>query len=77
MDRIAEIENRLEVLEKNKLLLGRAALCTYEAANCEKYFAELKTGLAALEPAVIKQLSACLIKNIVAYRDEIEIVLYL
>lgn len=77
INRIAEIESQLEILSKNKLELGMAALSSDETADYEEYFAELKSGFPAMEPDVLKQLAACLIKSIEVYKDEINIVLYL
>lgn len=77
INRIAEIESQLDILSKKKLELGMAALSSDKTADYEEYFAELKSGLPAMEPDVLKQLAACLIKSIEVYKDEINIVLYL
>lgn len=77
IDRIAEIEYQMEMLEEKKLELRHIVLASNESVVYEEYFAELKAGLSELEPTVLKQLSACFIKSIKAYKDEIEIVLYL
>ena len=77
VNRIAEIELQLEVLERKKLELGKAALASNKTVDYEEYFAELKTRVSALEPAVLKQLSDCFIQSIEAYKGDIKIVLYL
>ena len=76
IDRIAEIEAQLIMLEHKKLEIGKAALASNTTGYFEGYFDELKTRLSALEPDAIKQ-TAALVKSIEAYKSEIKIVLYL
>lgn len=77
VDRLEEIELKLKTLEKRKLEKNNFALSSYKDVNLEDYFTELKGRISALEPDIIKKISSCLIKCIEAYKDEVNIVLYL
>lgn len=77
IERIGEIEAQLKALENKKLELRTAASVLIRSLDYEKYFTELRASLAAMEPAVLKHLSACLIKSVEAYKGEVKVVLYL
>jgi len=77
INRISEMENQLELLEKRKLTLGEAALFFNKNIDYEEYFKDMKNRLSSLEPVILKQLSDCLVRSIEAYKNEIKIVLYL
>lgn len=76
-DRMEEIELKLKALEKRKLVKSNPILTSDKEVNYEEYFDGIKAGISALEPAVTKQIFSCLIKCIKAYKDEVNIVLYL
>lgn len=77
IDRISEIEVRLKILETRKLEIGMAALAPNATVYPERYFDELIDGLSNIKPEVIKQTAASLVKSIEAYKNEINVVLYL
>lgn len=77
VDRIAEIDIQIEQLKKKMLKLGKTFFSISETPDCEDYLAKLKTGILENNSDVLKQLSACLVKSIEAYKGEINIALYL
>jgi site-specific DNA recombinase len=77
IDRVKEIEQQLSVLEKEKLEKSKFKLAAEKEIDYERYFAELKIRIAASEPAILKEICTCLVKSIKAYKNEVNIVLYL
>lgn len=77
IDRISEIEELLNALENKKLEIGKSSLDFYSTELNEENIDKLKDGLSALEPEVIKQAAACLVKSIEACKNDITVVLYL
>lgn len=77
IDRVSEIRHQIEELEKKKLVFGKSALASSSFTNYEEYLSRIKTGLYGMDPTVLRQLSAWLIKSIEAYRNDIKIDLYL
>lgn len=77
VDRMKEIELKLKVLEKRKSVKSNLALSFDQEVNFEEYFAGLKERICALEPAITKHIYSSLIKYIKAYKNEVNIVLYL
>lgn len=77
IDRIKEIEQQLSLLEKERLEKSSFRLAAEKETDYERYFAEKKIGIAALEPSILKEICNCLVKSIKAYKNEVNIVLYL
>jgi putative IMPACT (imprinted ancient) family translation regulator len=77
VDRVSEIEAQLKIIENKKLEICKAALAYNAKEFSDVYFDELKDRLSALEPELLKQAAASLVKSIEAYKNEINVVLYL
>jgi hypothetical protein len=77
VDRVSEIEAQLKMIENKKLEICKTALASDAKEFSDVYFDELKERLSALEPELLKQAAASLVKSIEAYKNEINVVLYL